>query len=394
MRSIAVCGKLVQGLAREGSHFEEIELNGVQVTCGLIHTERPDFDELAPVNRSHVLVNIKAFSCNYRDRGLLFAALSKGLDKSYYVVGSEFVGEIVAVGPDVIDLAIGDRVIGNNSYVGFMSGPEGVPTNHASKEYQIFDQSKLIRIPAQMPDTIAAAFSLNSQTAYSMLRKLDLKAGSKILITAAKSNVSLFVLNALRKSDVNIFATSTSLSFETRLKELGVAELIKINHLPDGSIDQLSLREAASRIGPFDAVIDPFYDVHFGSTLGLLAPGGKYITCGLVGLKQGSNGDQEPRNGPTMMDSLQFAVLRNVQFLGNCLGSTEDLSNAIHDFTQDSYNVTIDSVYHGDQIGSFFNHTFGERERFGKVVYVFDSANASSVNGGFVDHTSKPTAGQ
>jgi NADPH:quinone reductase-like Zn-dependent oxidoreductase len=376
MRSVAVCGKLVKDFAGQGSHFEQIELDGVSITCGLIHTEQPNFDSQAIANESSVLVNIKAFSCNFRDKALMFAALNKGLEKSYYVVGSEFVGQVVAVGSGVVDLAVEDRVIGNNCYVGFMADAngvlEGVTTNHASKEYQVFHQSKLIRIPAQMPDTIAAAFSLNSQTAYSMLRKLELKAGSKILVTAAKSNVSLFILNALRKYDVDVFATSTSLNFETRLKELGVAGLIKINNTPDGSVDQQLLHQSASRVGPFDCVIDPFFDIHFSSALGLMAPGGRYITCGFVGPKQGSGDEPDPHRGPTIMDSMAYAVFKNLQFIGNCLGSTEDLNDAIRDFARGSYNVIIDSVYHGDQIGSFFDRTYSVRDRFGKVVYVFD----------------------
>jgi len=370
MRNIAVCGSRVKEFVGAGSHFEQFDLDGAHIICGLIHTKPPDSD----LDRFHVLVNIKAFSCNYRDKALVFSALQKNLEKSYYVVGSEFVGEVVAVGPGVSDLAVGDRVIGNNHYAGLMSEAngiiEGIPTNHASKEYQVFHQSKLIPIPAQMPDTIAAAFSLNSQTAYSMLRKLDLKPGAKILVMAAKSNVSLFVLNALRKRDVNVFATTTSLSFETRLKELGVAEVLKINQAPNGSIHLPSLQESASRVGPFDAVIDPFFDIHFTIALGLLAAGGKYITCGFA--KQGPNADERPPLGLTMENSLGYAMIRNLQFIGNCLGSTEDLSDAIRDFTQGSYNVIIDSVYHGNQIAGFFNRTYGVRERFGKVVYVYD----------------------
>ena len=319
---------------------------------------------------------IKAFSCNYRDKAIIFSALGRGLERSYYVVGSEFVGEVVEIGPDVSGLSVGDKVIGDNSYRGSRLNAdgvlEGVPTNHASKEYHVFDQSKLLRVPTQMPDTIAAAFSLNSQTAYSMLRKLDLKAGSRILVTAAKSNVALFVLNALKKYDVQVFATSTSLSFERKLKELGVAELVKINKGPDGAVDQQSVHEAAARIGPFDAVIDPFFDAHFGSILGLMAPGGKYVTCGLVGHQPDSNGEQDLQSGVRTTDLLTYAVLMNLRFIGNCLGSKRDLSDAIRDFGAGSYNVIIDSVYHGDQIASFFDRTFSARDRFGKVVYVFD----------------------
>lgn len=376
MRCIAVCGEQVKDVSREGDHFEQIELDGAEITCGLLNIKDPDFDSRAAVNKANVLVNIKGFSCNYRDKALIFSAVRKDLGRSYYVVGSEFVGQVVDVGPEVRGLAVGDKVIANNCYTGTLVGADGalggIPTNHASKEYQVFHQSKLIRVPTQMPDTIAAAFSLNSQTAYSMLRKLNVKAGSKILVTAAKSNVSIFVVNALKKYDVEIFATSTSSSFETQLKELGIAGLIKVRNTPDGSVDQYSLYEGASGIGLFDSVIDPFFDTHFGSVLGLMAPGGKYVTCGLSGLKPHSNGEQPRQSGVPTLELLMHAVLNNLVFIGNCLGSTEDLSNAIRDFADRSYNVVIDSVCRGNQIGEFFNRTYSASDRFGKVVYEFD----------------------
>jgi len=74
----------------------------------------------------------------------------------------------------------------------------------------------------------------------------------------------------------------------------------------------------------------------------------------------------------TPTDLLSYAVLRNVRFIGNCLGSDEDLSNAIRDFATGSYQVVIDSVHRGDQVANFFNRTFTAKDRFGKVVYVFD----------------------
>ncbi|MGB9181438.1 MAG: zinc-binding alcohol dehydrogenase family protein [Pyrinomonadaceae bacterium] len=376
MRSIAVCGREVKNLFGDESYFEEAQIDGLPITCGLIHTRQPDFDPRATKNRFHALVRIKAFSCNYRDKALFFVALGKGGEKGYFVVGSDFVGEVIEVGTEVNGLKVGDKVIGNNNYIGDIVDSndvfEGVATNHASKEYQIFHQAKLIKIPSQMPDTVAAAFSLNSQTAYSMIRKLEVKAGSNILLTAAKSNVALFVLNALRKYDVNVLAVSTSLSHETRLKELGVTELIKLNKAPDGSIDQQSLNESVKSYGKFDYVIDPFFDVHFGSTLSLMAPGGRYITCGLSGPTPAANGQPRQQNVPTLVDALGYAVYKNLQFIGNCLGLTQDLSNAIQDFAGDSYDVVIDSVFKRHQVANFFTRTFSDQERFGKVVYVYD----------------------
>ena len=129
-------------------------------------------------------------------------------------IGSEFVGEVAAVGADVTGLALGDRVMGDNHYIGAGDAgrdyAEGVPTNAASQEYQVFHPAKLIAVPPEMPDEVAAAFSIGAQTAYSMVRKLALPYGGHVLVTAARSNTSLFVISALKQLGVNVYATSTS----------------------------------------------------------------------------------------------------------------------------------------------------------------------------------------
>src|SRR5947209_9349313 len=116
MRSIAVCGGEVKNLFGGDSHFEQVQVDGLPMTCGLIHTREPDFDPRAEENSLRVLVKIKAFSCNYRDKGLFFAALGKAGAKGYFPVGSDFVGEVIEVGREVSGLEPGDKVIGDNNY--------------------------------------------------------------------------------------------------------------------------------------------------------------------------------------------------------------------------------------------------------------------------------------
>lgn len=72
-----------------------------------------------------------------------------------------------------------------------------------------------------MPDVVAAAFSLGAQTAYSLVRKLNLASGENVLITSARSNTALFAIRALRRYSVNVYATSTSPQFVTELQGMG-----------------------------------------------------------------------------------------------------------------------------------------------------------------------------
>ncbi|NTE01505.1 hypothetical protein G6M26_26945 [Agrobacterium tumefaciens] len=64
-------------------------------------------------------------------------------------------------------------------------------------------------------------------------------------------------------------------------------------------------------------------------------------------------------------------IQRNVQLLGNCLGSKEDLIYALVMFVRGEMPITIDSAYQGSQVQDFFNRTFNESNKFGKVVYIY-----------------------
>lgn len=376
MRNVVVFGGRAEDLKAGTGPIEVVEtgiIGGIPLACGVVHTPDPQFDRKASENRLRVLVKIKAFSCNYRDQALMLMAASKGVERSFYVVGSEFVGEVVDMGPEVTGFDTGDRVIGDNSYTGSgvnaQGGLEGVPTNHASKEYQVFHQSKLIPIPNEMPDEVAAAFSIGAQTVYSMIRKLNVTDRSNVLVTAARSNTSLFAINALKQSTENIYATTTSMQFERSLKELGVRGLFQFDRAVESLAQLTGLGEVSTSLGGFDCVFDPFFDLHLEKALDVMAPGGRYITCGLYDQYQSLLGQELEDTALDFKRMLTLVFVKNLQIIGNCIGLTADLSKALEDYAAGSFKVIIDSVFSGHQVGDFFKQTYSAPDRFGKVVY-------------------------
>ncbi|MBK8989872.1 MAG: zinc-binding alcohol dehydrogenase family protein [Chloroflexi bacterium] len=368
MRNLAVINHAQESLS--DSAKETVEIDDIPVTFGIVSTPTPEFNRNAPENRQRVLVRKKAFSCNYRDKAVIFAASKQTRSGFFHPIGSEFAGEVVDIGSDVVGLAIGDRVIGNNHYYDNSSPfAEGVPTNKASKEYEALHYAKLINIPPQMPDEVGAAFSIGAQTVYGMIRKLNLKPGEKVLVTSAKSNTSLFAINALRQYDVSVYATSTNDEYADRLQEMGVRQLFVISPEPDTS----SIMAAA---GMFDCVIDPFFDLHLSWVVHLMTYNARYISCGRAGQYHGIIDKRSPVLEETyaLTDVLSNVVVKNLQVIGNCVGVTEDLAQAIADYTAGRFNVVIDSVYSGKQIGKFINRSYNARGRFGKVVYKYDGA--------------------
>ncbi|MCI0613174.1 zinc-binding alcohol dehydrogenase family protein, partial [bacterium] len=79
-----------------------------------------------------------------------------------------------------------------------------------------------------------------------------------------------------------------------------------------------------------------------------------------------------PHKGPDWQTGLIAGFLKNLNILGNCLGLSQDLQQAIDDYASGSLNVIIDSMHSGNQAGNFIERTYNAKDRFGKVVYKYD----------------------
>lgn len=376
MRNISICGSKLQHSLTLPNIVQAMQIEGIDVFCGLIHTEESEFDARAPKNKFKVLVKKRAFSCNYRDKSLILKTAVHVPEERFYTVGSDFVGEVVALGTEVTEFQVGDRVIGNNSYPdsGVVGLLPGIPTNNASKEYQSFHQAKLLKIPLEISDECAAAFSIGGQTTYSMIRKLDIEPGANVLVTAAKSNTSLFLINALKQHNVNLYATSTSRHFEQELKEMGVKQLIQVNPDDDDWLTSPDMLHIYQKTGGFNYIIDPFFDLHVGKVISLFVPGfgGKYITCGLYEQYSQVTGNEFQYHGLPFSQILATMMVNNIYLIGNCVGTTKDLQQAIQDCATGRFPVVVDSVFTGNQIKDFFERTYNAKERFGKVIYRYE----------------------
>lgn len=364
--------------------IETVKIKGVPVSFGLIDIPPPRFDPDDPHQRHCVLIRVKAFSCNFRDLGVIFTALRHGGDNSFHAMGSEFVAEVAATGAAVTDLGVGERVIGNNCYLGegvsCDGAPGGLPTSQASKEYLVLHRAKVYKIPERMPDAVAAAFSVGYQTVYAIIRKLEVSEGARILVTSARSNTSLFAINALRARKARIYATTSSNSFGSAFARMGVEELIEIDLSPRESCGRgdafEKLRRVSDRIGGFDCVIDPFFDLHLPLALNFLKPGGRYATCGLAATAEELAGNDFAMPMPTTREVLLRSLVMNYQMIPSCLGLTVDLQEALRDYEAGVVDVSVDSVFSGEGVGDFFRRTYCAPERFGKVVYQYAAAGS------------------
>ena len=96
-----------------------------------------------------------------------------------YTPGIELCGEVVAAGPGVADVAVGDRVIGGPAM------PYG-----AFAELALMNAAAALPAPAGLDDAEAAAFFITYQTGwFGLHRRAQLAAGETLLVQAAAGGV-------------------------------------------------------------------------------------------------------------------------------------------------------------------------------------------------------------
>ena len=351
----------------QGSGLQTFSMQGQLVEVGLLDIEPPEFNAKEAENAHQVLVQKIGFSCNYRDQGWILHAWetlkSSGGAATGLGLGSDFVGIVIAIGEQVSTLHVGDRVIPNSCYPAEVEGTEfGIPTNYSSTRLETLHEFKLMKVPDSMPNEVAAGFTVGAQTAYSLVRRMGIKPSDKVLVTSATSNTSLFVLNALRQTKAKVFALTTRGFFANRLGEFGMADVI-VKDRQQSLLENDQLLNILQKIGGFNVVIDPFWDIYLKEATEVMHFYSRYVTCGSA-MASFEIGD--------LYDSMQNIIYKNLQINGNCVGTTSDLEHALKDYQSGKLQVVIDSVFKGEKVKEFLERSFNSQERFGKVIYLYD----------------------
>ncbi|MCU0633350.1 MAG: zinc-binding alcohol dehydrogenase family protein [Gemmatimonadaceae bacterium] len=354
------------------THVSSLTIDGMPVRAGVHRRPDPAWHP-ATTHRRHVLLQVLAFSLNYRDKAFLERMVLRP-SNSFFPIGSEFCARVVAVGDEVRSPRVGDRVMGDNTYIGptdLIDGERGgVPTNQASCETLVLPATKVMGVPDSMSDTEAACFSLNAQTAFSMCRRIEARAGSRVLVTGASSSTSLFSIGALTARGAIVTALTSATERVDRLHTLGVHEVIvRPRNLGRTAADPLHGRGESA--DAFDAVIDPFFDAHAMAATGAVRAGGRYITCGFAAQIAG-NGRGSAAFAVDGVHLAARALMRNVTIIGNCLGLRGDLTDAIDAHQTGRLGVVVDSVFE-DDVPAFLRRTWVDGDRFGKVAFHYGS---------------------
>jgi NADPH2:quinone reductase len=111
-------------------------------------------------------------------------------------IGSDAVGVVEAVGPDVTDIKVGDRV-------GYLLGPQG-----AYSDVRVMPADVLIPLPKRVSDRTASTLMMKGMTAQYLFRQVyPLHGGETILYHAAAGGVGLIACQWARALGVTMIGT-------------------------------------------------------------------------------------------------------------------------------------------------------------------------------------------
>jgi len=302
------------------------------------------------------LVRIAAVSLNYRDKLLYDGNYNPRLEFPMTQV-ADAVGEVVALGPNVSRLKVGDRVVTNYCTRWIDGRPTSKETLYslgclipgALAEYLILTENALAVVPAYLTDEEAAAVPCAGLTAwYSLIEKGNVKAGDTVLVQGT-GGVSLFGLQIAAASGATVIATSSSDDKLARAKSLGATHTINYKTTPEWEEEALAL---TSKEG-VDHILEVVGGTNLARSIKAIRPEGQISIIGII--------DGFDATIPLFGIIQKLAIIRGIS-----VGPLRALERMLAKFDEWKLRPVIDSVHNFNDAPKAFGRL--EEGAFGKIV--------------------------
>lgn len=327
----------------------------------LRYGERPD-----PVaGPGEALVRVRACGINHLD--LWVRAGLPGLEPEMpHILGNDIVGEVVAIGAGVTNVAPGDRTLVNPTLSCSVCPSCRDGDDHLCRSYDVIGRKRnggyaefvsvpahnCLPYPANLSWEEAAAVPLVFLTAWHMLvTRARVRAGEDVLVIGAGSGVGSAAAQIARLHGARVIATAGSAAKLARARELGADETI--DHSTEDIVKRV--RELTGKKG-VDVVVEHVGGRVFEAGVAALARDGRLVTCGAtIGAKV------------TLDVNLLFG--RHLTLLGSWMGRRSDLNEALRHVATGALKPVLDSVRPLAEARAA-HEMIESRAHFGKLVLV------------------------
>ncbi|XP_042361291.1 synaptic vesicle membrane protein VAT-1 homolog [Plectropomus leopardus] len=306
-----------------------------------------------------VMVRVKACGLNFADL-MARQGLYDRLPSPPVTPGMECSGVVEAVGEEVTDRKVGDKVMVLNRF-GLWQEVAVVPANHT------------FLIPDGMSFEEAAALPVNYITAYMMLFDFgNLRPNQSVLIHAAAGGVGIAATQLCKTvKDVTVFGTASASKHET-ITQGGVTH--PIDYRTKDYVEEVR------KISPkgMDIILDPLGGSDTHKAYNLLKPMGKLITYGAANMLAGQKKNllAVAKNWYHQFSIHTLSLIQGNKsvcgfHLGYLDGEMELISQAMNTildlYKEGKVKPRIDSTWHLEQVGDAMRK-MQERNNIGKVI--------------------------
>lgn len=259
-----------------------------------------------------------------------------------HIEGSEFAGEIAALGPGVEGWRVGDRVLVYNArHCGrcewCLAGEQnaccrfgiiGWVTDGGYAEFAAVPARNCLPLPPHISWEVAGAFPLTFLTSWHMLvTRAGIRAGETVLVQAAGSGIGVAAVQIAKLAGCRVIATAGSDEKLRRITELGADAGINYAHqsVPD-EVKRLTEGRGV------DVVFEHVGPATWEGSLKSLAKKGRIVTCGAT-------------TGPTVSVELRPFYTAQQTVLGSVLGTIRELAEVTRLVAEGKLRPVIDTVF-------------------------------------------------
>lgn len=297
-----------------------------------------------------VVFKVKAAGLNYDD---IWGMRGKPIQVPMpHISGTDAAGEVIAVGGEVKNIKIGDRVVshGNISCRICAACTEGREYDCRDRKVWGFQTGPLwggyceithlpevntVKIPDNISYEEAAAASMTLMTSWHMLvGRAKIKPGQTVLIMGGGSGMGTFGIQIAKLYDCDVIATASQNKLE---KCLAIGADYAVDHRKeDWEKEVFSItKEIAKKKGQspgLDVIFEHIGGSYWNKELALLKYGATLVTTGAT-------------TGYDVQSDLRHIFFKGTNILGSTQGTRAELVEALYWMSKGKIKSIIDSVY-------------------------------------------------
>lgn len=320
-----------------------------------------------------VVFKVKTTALNYNDIwGMRGAPVPVPLP---HISGSDAAGDVIAVGEDVKNIKVGDKVVSHSNMScrvckactdgrefdcvnrviwGFQTGPNW----GAFSEITHLPEVNISKIPQGVSYDEAAAASMTLLTSWHMLvGRAKIRPGQTVLIMGGGSGVGSFGIQIAKLYNCDVIATASPDKLDKCL-ELGAD--FAVDHRKEDWYKEVraiskELAKKKDEAPGIDVSFDHIGQTHWNQQLTLLKYGATLVSCGAT-------------TGYDAKTDLRHVFFKGTNILGSTQGTKAELDQGLYWMGQGKIKAAIDSVYSFEQAAEAHTKMLTGKGLFGKIL--------------------------